>query len=176
MEQSKAIAELSDRFKGGSEYDIQDVTGFFSGLKREDVGTVYQCIIRNHEYNTFPKLVKIRKYIAQDGIKISEKEAQKERVYEYYICQICKAIFDTEIGWCPVCKKNTPVKAMITKQKKAGAYEGRQGCAKCDKYNNRNICVSCDDFGKPLSSEMCHDCQGFNCCKEYKELRERGIE
>ena len=174
MKSEDAISQLCERFTGGNKYDIQDVTAFFSGLPREDVGTVYQCIVRNHEYNTFPKLVKIRKYIAESGIQIAEKQ-HKERVFEYYVCQVCKAKFDTEIGRCPVCKKHTDVKVYLSRQKVDGAFEGRQGCAKCPIYNTRNICTTCDSYGNPFSSEMCRDCQGLDCCKEYKELRKKEL-
>ena len=173
---AKILSELTARFPGGNKYDLQDVSGYFKDLASEDIDMVYQCIVRNHEYNTFPKLVKIKKYVEHDNLPIVKKELRKERIYEYYVCQVCKAKFDTEIGWCPLCKKSTEVKVLLSRQKIDTAFYGRQGCAKCDKYNTRNICTTCDSYGNPFScGDMCRDCQGLDCCKEYKELRKKGL-
>jgi hypothetical protein len=45
MKSEDALSELAQRFPGGNKYDIQDVTDFMTDLQREDVGTVYQCIV-----------------------------------------------------------------------------------------------------------------------------------
>ena len=127
---------------------------------------VYQCIVRNHEYNTFPKLVKIKKYVEQDNLPIVKKELRKERIYEYYVCQVCGKFVRSDGVLCV--KKSTEV--LLSRQKIDTAFYGRQGCAKCDKYDDRNICTTCDSYGNPFS---CGKCGVWDCCK-YKKLRKKG--
>ena len=54
MTPDTAIDNLNERFQGGSVFDVNDARDFFKKLDIQDIETVYQCIVRNHEYNTFP--------------------------------------------------------------------------------------------------------------------------
>ena len=165
MTADTAIENLNKRFQGGSVFDVNDARDFFKKLDIQDVETVYQCIVRNHEYNTFPKMPKIRKYIAADNVKINETIEKKEQ-YCYFVCQICKTTFDAEMGFCPNCHKNTEIKVKLSPDKIESASHGRRGCYKCKEYNSKVICSTCNDYGKGRYGEVCRDCQGLKCCKD----------
>jgi hypothetical protein len=162
MTVAQIMSELSERFPDGSHFDISDVQGFFSSLKGQDPDTVYHCIIRNHEYNSFPKLPKIRKYIEKDKIVVTRYE-QTEKKYTYYVCDVCKTTFDHVIGFCPNCKKDTKVKCFIS-EKLNTAFHGHDDCGGCKTYSNRIISSSCKEYATGLKSEVCDDCQCKTCC------------
>jgi hypothetical protein len=166
MRTDEIIAELTERYPGGSHFDVKDVTDFFMKLKGQDTDTVYHCIIRNHDYSTFPKLPKIRKYIEKDNVKIGYSENDTEKYY-YYICDVCKTHYSIDLGNCPVCKKHTDAKVFITDVKNDNAMTGRNGCSGCKEYSTRAMCPTCQDWGKGIYSEACSVCQGLDCCKDF---------
>lgn len=165
MTADKAILELNERFKGGSPFDIKDVRDFLGKLDLQDIETVYQCIVRNHEYNTFPKLPKIRKYIAADNVPINETKEIKEQ-FCYFVCQVCKTTFESEMGFCPNCHKNTEIKVKLSPVKIESASHGRRGCYKCNVYDSKAECSTCNDYGRGRYGEGCRECNGLKCCRE----------
>ena len=163
---------LTDRFPNGSAQDIKDVTDLFYRLSDMDLERTYKCIINNHEYNTFPKIPKIRKYLREDIGEDLTAEKNQESAYYYAVCQECKSVYELEIGWCPVCKKNTHTK-IIKSYTPMKVLRGHNGCAACPKWSEMNMGACCDDYGVGRYGECCRDCPCYDCCREMYKINNK---
>lgn len=161
---SEKIGELIERYGAGNNYDIADVQDFFSKIPEHLLDEVMRAIVTNHEYNTFPKLIKIRKYLEKEQVYAGERNRKES--YAYYTCQECKATFEASMGWCPLCKRSTRLESFISAKKISDAFAGRNGCEVCDKYSGSAICPTCNEWGKGIYSQVCNECQGLECCRE----------
>jgi hypothetical protein len=164
------LAEMLQRYpKENNVYDTADLKTFLLSLRIEDRPAVIDCIKRNHKFTTFPKLTAIKQYIAKDRISFKVRGDNSNRRYSYYVCMNCKTKFDHVMGFCPRCKKNTPVKSLLSK-KIDNAYHGHEDCSLCIKYNPSLKSANCDRYGKGDYDYTCNDCICRVCCADHHSL------
>ena len=161
------IAELNDRFKDGSDYDIKDVTDFMRSQPDHDGEIIFKCIIANHSYKGFPKLPTVKKYLKADGIDLRSRSDSE--VYHCQVCDICKTKFASNMSACPTCKKRTTIKMKMSDKPISHVKIGHDDCGYCEIYfrsSKGSICESWGKEEKPEGNQYCNGCTCVDCCKK----------
>ena len=162
------ISMLQDRFPNGSDQDINDVTDLLYNLSDTDAELCYKCIVNNHEYNTFPKIPKIRKYMREDlGVDLTKKTKGSES-FSCQVCDICHTKFCIEMSACPRCRKVTPVKIKKSDSPIHCVSVGHQPCGNCDKFFSASKAPICEHWGnyETAGDNFCTGCTCVDCCKK----------
>jgi hypothetical protein len=95
---------LSERYKGATTVELQDIAEVVSSLNDGGRDVLWKAFLASYEYATTPKPAVFGKLIDKHGIE-AKLSTRTQRVGEY-VCYLCGTRFPLEHRVCPQCRNH----------------------------------------------------------------------
>lgn len=161
------MEELLKRRKNIPEQDIKTMAFFLSDLNPEILGKLMDAFDDYYSAERTPTRADLVKCAEKAGIRLNKVDKN----FYNYVCEKCKSVYSFKSSGCPVCRKITPIRVLITRRKPDNFIACREDCWQCKHFGLSAIGVSCQEYGKGAGKDECSVCICRYCCREYYILR-----